>query len=235
MHVYIFGIVTDNLRSSLLTAYSILLTRIQAISTSFSQAAVIAKPSQPALDPSSSEASSSTPAPIPVPLNRILLHPRLPQTTDTTDFLTVIALTTQQPFPAVKQAQDDLIKKALEEDGQEDNGVQGKTDEELESMLDALKSRLGREHNRASLVADYIRGLEDEYEWQGRIDDEDDAEDEAQDSAGEGKGGDGTAAKPVTIDVDMDESNKKADEDTKARWTLDDWVRYRETGRQPAS
>ena len=220
-------------RSSLLTAYSILLTRIQAISTSFSQAAIIAKPGQPILD-QTGEGSSSTAsaAPVPIPLSRILLHPRLPQTTETTDFLTVIALTTQQPFPAVKQAQDELIQRTVEEEGLDGDGIKGKDEEELDQMLEGLRDRLAKENNRASLVADYIRGLEEEYEWQGRIDDE---EEEEEDSEAKERLV-GSSAKPSIIEVDMEDAGNTvtAGRVPKTGWSLDDWVRYRETGQEPA-
>lgn len=118
----------------------------------------------------------------------------------------------------------------MEEEGLEGDGLKGKDEFELDRMLDGLKDRLAKENNRASLVADYIRGLEDEYEWQGRID-EDDEEQEEDNGKDEQVG---SSMKPLIVDVDMEPSSDSAEERiSKVGWTLDDWVRYRETGKGP--
>ncbi|CAD6572377.1 MAG: hypothetical protein TREMPRED_000512 [Tremellales sp. Tagirdzhanova-0007] len=230
---------------AILQRYSLLLGRINALSTYLSQPT----PNPPGVRPPRPSSISTQPA-----LSRFIVHPINVLPTDVNPlapdaFFQVI---NTQPLPAVSSAQSAL----LSSDPWVPLDRLKKMDEtSLEQMKGGLRDRLGREHNKAQALREEIGRREEDLDWGMRIDageeeggmgGSDDAEAEVDEAGDEDLFGDDevqVVGDEMKLDAKVDGdkvdpmTQSKTDGDgvrnVRGGWILKDYVRFMETGRMP--
>jgi hypothetical protein len=218
-------------RETLLQRYSLLLGRINALST------YLAQPAPP--PPVRTGVPRAPPDPRPA-LERYIVHPLNPlppsSAADPIAPEAFFQVINTQALPAVTEAQAGLIERR-EWKGRDE--LRGLDEPALEALLMGLKGRLEREGR----ISDGLRGaLEragEEYEWGMRVDGGEDDED-----AGDGKkgeeddddlfGDDDEETEEVGKSKEQGETGKKVvAPNPREGWRVADYVRYMDTGAGP--